>query len=592
MKKLISILTSLTLLTSLTSSYVGAVESEDPELYTLARSLGADTDCLKIVNYSHDYFGDLHEETGGYYLKEEYYDYYREYLKKTSVVEGVNYPHGTFLSLAFSGSCVGISLLEILSHNGVISPSDIQANAKTMSDITFDDDIDKTIFGYQWTQSYTEFEYYEQYLINKFSYEEQIDNLIETAEKCMADGKYFLITMHTPDTSHAVCGIGITDISREFNGVNYDKCILTLDSNCVDESKRSTPFSNNCCIYINSETKQSYIPAYDTGDKTPISYSAIDDDTLLNHRGLINPSETIDTDISSITKLKGSFGEFYRNTRIFAVSEDGEKYEYGDSSFNDNNKFDAIDKLDTMHIEMEHEYDRFPKFSYKNSNRRISFTLGNGDIFGDLFADYNAVFDISNDKISIENLNDEPLKAEFEIKMNDGSFDFAPYYKWDFWSSVAKKADIEITEKGMLIKPDGKVDMDVMIDYFCLDDNGNYMIDDIHFATEGLLSYPDSDRHIKTVNNVLISFEDGECVFLLDTNGDEIYDVPVEKGDVNFDGSIDASDASEVLLAYANMSTRNSADIDKVFADFNEDGIIDATDASDILAKYAELSTQ
>lgn len=68
----------------------------------------------------------------------------------------------------------------------------------------------------------------------------------------------------------------------------------------------------------------------------------------------------------------------------------------------------------------------------------------------------------------------------------------------------------------------------------------------------------------------------------------------VPLGDVNMDGKIDSSDASEVLEYYSLVSTNQLSDLtmDQVWAgDVNGDGITDSTDASDILAYYAYTST-
>lgn len=67
-----------------------------------------------------------------------------------------------------------------------------------------------------------------------------------------------------------------------------------------------------------------------------------------------------------------------------------------------------------------------------------------------------------------------------------------------------------------------------------------------------------------------------------------------EMGDVNADGLVDASDASDVLGHYASLSTGFAGTIPEALrqcADMNSDDFIDASDASDILVKYALLST-
>ena len=68
----------------------------------------------------------------------------------------------------------------------------------------------------------------------------------------------------------------------------------------------------------------------------------------------------------------------------------------------------------------------------------------------------------------------------------------------------------------------------------------------------------------------------------------------VDLGDANGDGSVDAKDASFILVAYAKASTGSEdglTDTQREAADVNTDGKVDAKDASAILAYYAYLST-
>lgn len=74
----------------------------------------------------------------------------------------------------------------------------------------------------------------------------------------------------------------------------------------------------------------------------------------------------------------------------------------------------------------------------------------------------------------------------------------------------------------------------------------------------------------------------------------KIDDEPIPKGDVNFDGKINASDASLVLAEYSNVAAGG----EKTFtpeqekaADMNDDGNINATDASMILKIYSAQQT-
>lgn len=65
-------------------------------------------------------------------------------------------------------------------------------------------------------------------------------------------------------------------------------------------------------------------------------------------------------------------------------------------------------------------------------------------------------------------------------------------------------------------------------------------------------------------------------------------------GDVNADGMVDARDASDVLVAYARMSTGGDdgfTERQRRVANVNGDDKVDAKDASAILAFYAYLQT-
>jgi len=62
-------------------------------------------------------------------------------------------------------------------------------------------------------------------------------------------------------------------------------------------------------------------------------------------------------------------------------------------------------------------------------------------------------------------------------------------------------------------------------------------------------------------------------------------------GDVNGDSTINASDASDILSDYANISSGGTSSLNKDIADVNKDGKTDASDASMILAYYAYISS-
>lgn len=75
---------------------------------------------------------------------------------------------------------------------------------------------------------------------------------------------------------------------------------------------------------------------------------------------------------------------------------------------------------------------------------------------------------------------------------------------------------------------------------------------------------------------------------------DEIIEVKLPLGDVNFDGAVNSVDASLVLAEYAAISTNGTLKFDEKAnkaADVNKDEVIDSSDASLVLAYYAYTST-
>ena len=73
----------------------------------------------------------------------------------------------------------------------------------------------------------------------------------------------------------------------------------------------------------------------------------------------------------------------------------------------------------------------------------------------------------------------------------------------------------------------------------------------------------------------------------------EFYGFNIKFGDVNNDGQIDPSDASQLLVVYSQVSTagRKLSDVEIAVYDINSDGIIDSSDAGLILRYYSLKAT-
>lgn len=573
MKKLISTLSAMLILTSVPSTTAFASKTDNPDLYTLASSLGADTDYLDVVNFAADTDPDF------------IMDRYHEYFNRCSVLEAIYAPMDNFASGLFSGSCLGISLLEILSHNGIISPDDIQKGTQKLSDIKRNDYVDSLIAEYQLSQCFTIFDNYEKYLVNSQSVNEMVDSIIETAEKCMSENRYFLINIRSADFSHSVCGIGIADGEWQFENKTYDKCVLTLDSNMSDSDGNAYGFCDESCIYINTQTNELYIPDYKENIKEFIYVTAIDNDDILNYKGMINPTEKLSSEYNNYTVISYNNPSAYKN--ITWRTNEGDIFSLHEPSFQTWNGLSSFEKCDSVHYEVKRNDIPSNNIRYVNEERWIDVTVRNKN---SKCTDIGAI-DISNNEIKIDNYNQEQLNIGIQIRMNDNTYDFVPYYRWYFSGNIDKDIEAQITSDGIILKSDGTINLVITPFKYIGDKNGKFMLNEDNGI---ILEESIATKHINTKNNILLKFnENGQITSYFDDDNDGVYDIETQKGDVTGDGIVDASDASLVLSSYAYDSILTKmTPLDPYTADFNNDGVVDAIDASAILTYYAESSVK
>lgn len=151
---------------------------------------------------------------------------------------------------AWFGSCVGLSITVILAKNGVVSPAQLQAGAKTLSEITPDETVRSFINYYQCTQG-------DDRKSRPYVPEEQkLFQMIQTAKNIPHGESPFLLTFATGSSSHGVVGYGQEDGAWEFDGKTYDGRILVWDSNSPDGLRADS------CLYYDSHTLDYCIPHY------------------------------------------------------------------------------------------------------------------------------------------------------------------------------------------------------------------------------------------------------------------------------------------------------------------------------------------
>lgn len=569
MKKFVSLLSALTMLTSANMTLLQSAAEGNPDLYGIASSLGANSDYMKIADYSTNPNEDLTkaESYADFYANCDKAEYYWDKLHRVANTKELNYAKAVH-----QGRSAGIALLEVLSHNGVITPDDIQPenadNIEHLSDITFSASTDKHITDYQAMLAHDELNMYLNYLTFTQSQEKQADSLISLAEKNMAEKKYFFISAYDGEVYHGMAGIGVAEGSWTLYGKTYDKCVLTLSCEVKGGlTGEYGGFSERGCIYINSETKEYYIPVFEKGSEEGLLIAAIDDNSLLNFKGTINPSEKIDIDITDLTEVyvfhKGNVGHELNVTAADGTQYDGKAY--------------AANKCETVATALYYLYgDKFEietDSGYPDKNTRTSHDLYiiDNNRCVELVSGKHQQFIVDTNSYTVVNTND--FEEEYFLNI---CFDkaYCGYNLWQIYANTDTDFTVETTAEGVILSGTDGVEASIEL--------GN-----------DISETPSEKLDINVDDSILVYLDENNNIsFRFDKDNDGEFEQNAEVGDANYDGKIDSIDASLVLSAYAAASTGKTVYINEKLADCNNDKIIDASDASEILECYAKIQTR
>ena len=193
------------------------------------------------LDYQKDgwYFGNSKTVFGGDYFLT---DADRQYLQQIGI-DTAN------LDRPWSGSCVGLAITVILAKNGVFSPSELQSDAKTLSDIQPTDDVRSFINYYQCIQ-------YDNAFSGSELNAQLFYRMLKNAASIPNGESPFLLTFTTKTGSHGVAGYGLESGDWEWDGKTYDGRVLIWDSNFPKA------LHDESCLYFDSATFDYCIPQY------------------------------------------------------------------------------------------------------------------------------------------------------------------------------------------------------------------------------------------------------------------------------------------------------------------------------------------
>ena len=571
MKKRLSLMTAAAISFSMLTAFPANAEGNtSADLPALASSLGADS---------------------GYFLRNS-----SAYIQNEDDILN----RSTFFYYKYD---YALSAIQALVHNGVIKPEDIKSGAENLTDIDADESVNGIIEKYSESAAERAAWLYFGYEYCHTSQADMVKKLIDTAETSMKNNRYFLIAIKNDNnllntsTSSAftMTGIGIADGSWTFDGVTYDKCILTLapsSSKAPEDngeiqtiSNKNMGFQERYCIYVDSATGKFTVPAHHgcTDEKYDI-YIVCDNDEILNYKGAVSPVNEFPEDISDI-----QFIRTHNASNLDYIINEVHSGKYSEPS-------------ETL---CENYFSAMPDNLYyfdKGNPYRIETTAGKGafhrnytDFEVDMYSE-NADKHIDIGGAFIADISDTGLKL---VKKPES---FTTGKEWVDSDNEKYVYKIHLDEPlyglrtfAISGRSKGTVNYEIR-------DNGVYISD-----TERLRVRFSCDKEVpEDFNSYGISVVSDEPVMLRLDNEDEMlyiyrdgdgsgeFTEKVQTGDVNCDGRLDAKDASMILGAYADYSggNVNASFIGQRYADFNGDGTLNAADASAVLKYYADLAAE
>ena len=357
------------------------------------------------------------------------------------------------------GLCFGMTAISVLVHNGELTPGDLQEGAETLYDVTLTDDVDALIAYYNSLQLYTEVELAVITAPAMLTKEEHTDMFLDCAARCKEKGTYFMAGIATKKGgTHAVVGMDELSGNWTFDGISYDTCIITYDSNCVKPGTETSAFKDDACIYINSETKQFCIPAYEASTENgDVLLYASDDDSLLTYKAPIRGTTKTNTDVSETVKLQFHTGG-KDQMQLSSTTKDGQTYDFwklGKVNYGD---FIFFGKGSSFHLEKNERASGFA-FSIKGEGYHLRIEQYGRDDQELKDVGSKCKMDFSKDSVTYTNTDTQKVFLSYIFTYDEGNYNFTPVASSSIDIDVPPNQTITVSKQdtGFAITGDGEV---------------------------------------------------------------------------------------------------------------------------------------
>ena len=540
-----------------------------------------------IWNYP-DYFSDTYSQD----LFEEHKETLRKNLSNTEW-----YVVNRFINSEWSGNCYGFSITSVLACYDLLNPDDYYDYTDNWIVEPYDGGDLINFHGNYTTKEYPNYieqsiltyyqmtcmtEAYRQESVRQqlyMTHGERLQHLIS----CVEDGKPTVLDLagyfNGADQlgGHAVTAYGVEYGTYEVNDEIYTGKVLIYDSN--NGWRVSQPSFESMLpmfqMYFRLEDASWYIPAYELSSDNGYICAAVNDIDLLNDKGLLEGTKAyLDDhpyiDVLTVNQLQ-SEGKVYRGELTeqgytinpksddLIVKMEAPLYVDGSLTTEVNYYMDGEETGYAFCVNepqelLVHQY-------YRDSIQSVSATSAVSTAFA---------------PSGFVTMTGDNTAYTLEMVWNEG-FYTGSWYDFSV-SGTSDTASLQKTEKGYLLTSDNLQNITVTAKN-----------DDVQ--TKLTFSTDADSVLLCEVNQTTLAAK-------IDTDGDGTYeteltaDTMIPLGDINTDGSVDASDAADILTVAAVMGSGVESDLTEAqlaAADINADDMIDAIDAAFVLQYAAHI---
>ena len=566
--------------------YEADASSAQSELEKAAIEKGMYKDTFSFVNH----LCTLSQED----FTERVYDPVRDNMTESEINSGYG-KHIPDISYK-SGLCFGMAAISVLVHNGELTPSDLQEGAETLYDVTLTDDVDALITCYNSLQLYKAVELAIIAAPSMLSKEEHTDMFLDCAARCKEKGTYFMAGIATKKGgTHAVVGMDELSGNWTFDGISYDTCIVTYDSNCVKQGTETSAFKDDACIYINSETKQFCIPAYEASSENgDVLLYASDDDSLLTYTAPIRGTTKTNTDVSEIVKL-----EFFNGRKdqmdLSSTTEDGQTYDFWKLGKVNYGEYIFFGKGSSFHLEKNERASGFA-FSIDGEGYRLrmeQYDREDPELKG---VGSKCKIDFSKDGVTYTNTDTQKIALSYIFSYDEGNYNFMPVASSTIDIEVLPNQTVTVSKQdtGFAITGDGEVYVQA---FPIASQKEQASFGGSHSYEEYLDWFGSYYINFIRSKNVLLQFntEKGCSELVYDFDSDGVFDDAPMLGDADGNGKpYEVNDIYWTMLhiadkAVAPHSVRRyyRGYVPNIEADTDNDGNIDTSDLFDIMYECA-----